>query len=89
MELEIIKQESSHKDSGFESFEHCDEVCSHCMNENFNIPVDRVSLCIHCNMELFPCSACEDSCDWERETLSCSKFKHSDEHKVKYEESKK
>lgn len=63
--------------TGFITPDCCIEWCSHCEEETYNIPTDLVSLCAHCGEELFPCSKCDDKCDWNDETLSCHRFKHS------------
>jgi len=64
------------------------ELCSHCCNEAFNIPADRVSLCPHCEEEIFPCSDCFDEhgnadgrgtggCSWDNANLRCERFDHT------------
>jgi len=73
------KTEGEKIDSGFKGEGFCDEMCNHCMSETYNIPTDRVSLCAHCGKELFPCSVCDESCDWSRVTYACHRFSHSAE----------
>jgi len=74
------KVEGETEDSGFIGLEYVDELCSYCMNETFNIPADRVSLCAHCCAELFPCAGCDvEGCDISESPHSCCKcFSHSD-----------
>ena len=73
--------EGTKEDTGFMGVGHVDEMCSHCMNETFNIPTNRVSLCVHCGNELFPCAGCDDStngtCTWDSHILRCNRFAHS------------
>lgn len=76
--------EGTKKDTGFIGLGYCGEFCSSCKNEIFNIPADRVSLCVHCGKEIFPCSACDEDCYWNRETLDCHKFKHAETYKKEY-----
>lgn len=71
--------EGTAEDTGFMGSGYCDEYCSHCEGETFNIPADRVSLCAHCGAELFPCAVCEEGCDWSWETHGCHRFQHTDE----------
>ena len=54
------------------------EICRDCDGVNYNVPIDRVSLCAHCGREMFPCSACKTgSCSWDAFHLKCDKFSHS------------
>jgi hypothetical protein len=76
--------EGTKKDIGFKGFDYCDEMCSFCMEETFNIPVNRVSLCAHCSKEMFPCSVCDDDCSWKPKTLRCRKFNHTANYKKEY-----
>jgi len=73
--------EGTKEDTGFVGVGYVDELCSHCMNETFNIPTNRVSLCAHCENELFPCAGCENSqdgvCTWDSHNLRCNRFAHS------------
>jgi len=78
--MSVYKIEGTKTDTGFKGFGFCDEYCSHCESEAFNIPANRVSLCPHCEKELFPCSVCDERCDWRRDTLACHRFAHSDEY---------
>jgi len=79
--------EGSKNDTGFMGFNYCDEHCPHCGMDTYNLPVDRVSLCAHCEMELFPCSVCEESCDWNSEDEGCHRFTHSEAHRNKMKSS--
>ncbi|MCL2392919.1 MAG: hypothetical protein FWC66_10015 [Oscillospiraceae bacterium] len=78
--------EGTKEDTSFKGVGYVDEMCSHCMNETFNIPTNRVSLCAHCGEELFPCAGCEDSadsiCTWDSYNLRCDRFNHSDVSKL-------
>ena len=69
-------------DTGFFGVGFCDEYCNACEGETYNIPSDRVSRCAHCKAELFPCSCCDDGCDWSRDKNGCHRFKHTDEDPV-------
>jgi len=72
------------EDGGFVGFDACDELCSHCMCETYNIPVDAVSLCSHCGAELLPCATCEDSyCDFDMAKGGCHRFQYSDNYIAK------
>ena len=66
--------EGTKEDTGFKGFGYTDEWCSNCENEVFNIPVDHTSLCPHCGVEIFPCNACTDKCDYDTSADGCSRF---------------
>ena len=74
--------EGTKVDTGFFGAGFCNEVCSNCTNETYNIPTDRVSRCAHCKAELFPCSCCDGNCDWSREKNGCHRFTHTDKDPV-------
>ena len=80
--------EGTAEDTGFKGFDYCDEMCNHCMGETFNIPADRVSLCVHCGAELFPCAVCEDGCDWSNEKSDCHRFKRVSQLRFKHKKKK-
>jgi hypothetical protein len=69
-------------DTGFLGVGFCNELCSRCENETYNIPNDRVSRCAHCKAEIFPCSCCDNKCDWDRDNNGCHRFQHTDEDPV-------
>ena len=81
--------EGTADDTGYKGVGYTDEWCAHCMDVTFNIPTNRVSLCVHCKTELFPCSGCDISvvdgnCSWGHSgTLRCNRFNHTDKWKLK------
>ena len=71
--------EGTKVDAGFQGVGFCDEMCSICEDETFGIPTDRVSRCAHCKVEMFPCSCCDERCDWNQAENGCRRFKYQDE----------
>ena len=73
--------EGTIEDTGFKGDGYADEWCSHCENVTYNIPTNRVSLCVHCGEELFPCAGCdiasEGNCGWANYLMRCDRFSHS------------
>ena len=69
--------EGTKHDPGFIGFDYCDEYCNNCGEYTHNVPVDRVSLCAYCQAEIFPCTCCEDDCDFSREKNGCHRFKYT------------
>jgi len=93
-EIETVKAVNpvvigSAKDGGFVGFHACDKMCMSCGGENYNIPVANVSLCVHCGVELLPCTACisesADSCDFDLAKGGCYRFHHSDNFLAKHD----
>jgi hypothetical protein len=93
IEVEIRKPpvvEGTTEDSGFEGFNFTDEWCAYCESVSFNIPTNRVSLCVHCGEELFPCAGCDETddgnCSWDSCDLRCNYFNHTEAWKMKERE---
>ncbi len=74
--------EGTAQDSGQTTHGFCDEYCYSCRQITYSIPSNRVSLCVHCGAELFPCTDCNDPCDWSNDNMECHLFEHSQEYKT-------
>lgn len=60
------------------------EQCNNCGWEtHYPEPYDDIIVCVHCQMELFPCQNCDNwhnwsnkSCDYDIKKDGCCRFKH-------------
>ena len=72
------------KDIGFVNNYLGDVWCADCGHNVYNIPSDRISLCPHCQAELIPCACCFCDCTWDKTTMSCHRFAHTNAYKSRH-----